>query len=512
MCTGAKTAASLGRRSVPDLTAHPDGTQGASGEPITRDATGEEVYSTLYSIRESPVTKGVIWAGSNDGVISVTRDDGKTWKTVTPQGLEPGGRVQNIEPSPHKAGTAYVALYRYLLGDFQPYIYATDNYGATWTRLTDGTNGIAKDEPTRVVREDPEVAGLLYAGTEFGIYISFDKGKNWQSFQMNLPVTPVTDIKIAHHDLILSTQGRSFWILDNLTPLRQLNEKVASAKMFLFKPRDAVRTVRHYSGEGGGSRGGSGSPQYPEAGAEIDYYLADAASKDLKLEILDGKGTVVRKFAVVAASNGPSAETSEAGAGGGDDEEGPPMRGRVASLNTSKGMHRFTWDLRYPGPWQSSRRPEGPNGPVAVPGKYQVRLSDGDWSSTQPLTVIEDPRITKAGVTTADLQEQFAHNVRVRDLVSDVNHAVANLKAAQAEAKKRSETEKLAKLDELASHLITPAIRYSKPELQTHITYLYSLTNATDQKIGKDAVERYWVLRKEMDQRIKELNAVTGAK
>ena len=492
----------------PDLTAHPDGTQGASGEPITRDSTGEEVYSTLYSIRESPLRKGLIWAGSNDGVISVTRDDGKTWKTVTPSGLEPGGRVQNIEPSPHKAGTAYVAIYRYLLGDFQPYIYRTDDYGATWTRLTDCMNGIAKDEPTRVVREDPDVAGLLYAGTEFGIYLSFDNGKNWQSFQMNLPVTPVTDIKIAHDDLILSTQGRSFWILDNLTVLRQLNQKVASSKMFLFKPREAVRTVRHFSGEGGGSAGGSGAPQYPEAGAQIDYYLADGASKDLKLEILDSKGTVVRKFAVTAQNAAPA----DAGENGGGDEEEGPLRGRpVASLNASAGMHRFTWDLRYPGPWQSDRRPEGPNGPTAVPGKYQVRLSAGGWSSTQPFTVIEDPRITKAGVTTADLQEQFNQTVRVRELVSEVNHLVAELRAAQAEAKKNSDTAKLANLKDLASDLITPAIRYSKPELQTHITYLYSLTSGTDQKIGKDAVERYQVLRKELDQRAKELKALLGS-
>ncbi|HYM22777.1 MAG TPA: hypothetical protein VEU08_06205, partial [Vicinamibacterales bacterium] len=176
----------------PDLTAFPPGEpQEASGTPITRDATGEEVYSTLYTIRESPVQKGVIWTGSNDGPIYVTRDDGKTWTNVTPKDLAPGGRVQNIEPSPHRAGTAYAAIYRFLLGDFAPYIYRTDDYGKTWTRLTDGNNGIAPDEPTRVVREDPDRAGLLYAGTEFGMYISFDNGANWQSFQLNLPHTPV---------------------------------------------------------------------------------------------------------------------------------------------------------------------------------------------------------------------------------------------------------------------------------------------------------------------------------
>src|SRR6185436_4529213 len=154
-------------------------------------------------------------------------------------GLPPGGRVQNIEPSPHRAGAAYAAIYRYLLGDFAPYIYRTEDFGKTWTRLTDGANGIAKDEPTRVVREDPDRAGLLYAGTEFGIYISFDNGGRWQPFQMNLPVTPVTDIKVAHKDLVIATQGRSFWILDNLTPLHQIDSKVTTAAATLFAPKVA---------------------------------------------------------------------------------------------------------------------------------------------------------------------------------------------------------------------------------------------------------------------------------
>src|SRR5450432_124881 len=221
----------------PDLTAHPDGTQGASGEPITRDATGEEIYSTVYAIRESTVQKGVIWSGSNDGPVYVTRDDGKTWTDVTPKDLLPGGRVQNIEASPHRAATAYIAVYRFLLGDFAPYIYRTDDYGKSWIRLTDGKNGIAADEPTRVVREDPDRAGLLYAGTEVGMYVSFDNGAHWQSFQMNLPVTPITDIRVAHQDLIVSTQGRSFWILDNLTPLHQLNERNVTSPALLFAPR-----------------------------------------------------------------------------------------------------------------------------------------------------------------------------------------------------------------------------------------------------------------------------------
>jgi len=489
-------------RISPDLTANPPGApQAASGEPITRDATGEEVYSTLYAIRESPVQKGLIWTGANDGPIYVTRNGGETWRNVTPPGLPPGGRVQNIDPSPHRAGTAYAAIYRCLLGDFAPYIYRTDDFGKTWTRLTDGANGIAADEPTRVVREDPNRAGLLYAGTEFGLYVSFDNGARWEPLQLNLPVTPVTDIKVAHKDLVVSTQGRSFWILDNLTPLHQLSDAVSTSQTFLFAPREAVRTVPR--GGGGGGRGSR--IQYPVAGAAIDYYLASAPAGDITLEVLDSAGKVVRRFSSAAASEDPAPAFDTAAA---DEEEGGGFRVRSGPtrLDKSPGMHRFTWDLRYPGPWMSAARPEGPNGPMGVPGKYSVRLTNGAFTSTEPLTVIEDPRLTAAGVTAADLGEQFEHNLRVRDLVSDANKAVARLRAALPSASGNTK----ASLNELASHLITPAIRYSKPELLTHITYLYSLSSATDQKIGRDAIERYDVLRKELDQRVAELNKILG--
>jgi photosystem II stability/assembly factor-like uncharacterized protein len=484
------------QRLSPDLTAHPPGSQGASGEPITRDATGEEVYSTLYSIRESPVKKGVIWTGSNDGLVSVTQDDGKTWKNVTPPDLAPGGRIQNIEPSPHQAATAYVALYRYLLGDFAPYIYRTDNYGKTWTRLTDGTNGIAKDEPTRVVREDPERAGLLYAGTEFGMYVSFDNGFHWQSFQLNLPFTPITDIKLAHGDLILSTQGRSFWILDDLSPLRDLPPTGRSA--YLFKPRIAIRTPPHFSGEGGGMKGGSGDPEYPAAGAMIDYYLQNDSQGDITIDILDSAGKTVKSFSSVQLASEKSPTEAS-------DEESDRPRHIPAVLEKTAGMHRFTWDLRYPGPWLSEKRPIGSNGPMVVPGRYSVKLTVGPWTATRPLQLMEDPRVTRAGVTTADLEQQFDLAGKVEEMVSQVNHAVSQVKGAQ---KKLANGDQLTKLNDLASHLITPAVRYSKPELATQITYLYSLTTGADQRLGQDATDRYAVLRRELDQLLQQLKSI----
>ena len=489
----------------PDLTAFPQGEpQEASGRPITRDATGEEVYSTLYAIRESAVTKGVIWTGSNDGLFWVTKDDGKTWTNVTPKDLPPGGRVQNIEPGVSKAGTAYYAYYRFLLGDFAPYIYKTDDYGKTWKRLTDGTNGIAKDEPVRVVREDPDRAGLLYAGTEFGMYVSFDGGGHWQSLQLNLPNTPVTDMKLTRKELVLSTQGRSFWVLDNLTPLHQTTTIVSGAAAYLYTPKTAYRMKIRASG---GMGRGVGA-QYPAAGAQIDYFLGTAPA-DITLDVLDAAGKTIRSFssAGAAVADAPAAAPA-------DDEDGGGFRGPrgPVRLDKSAGMHRLTWDLRYPGPWANANNPEGPNGPMAVPGKYAVRLTVGSYTSTQPLTLVEDPRITKDGITTADLAAQFSHNMKVRDLVSDANRNASRLR--QAQQRLRSATgaaaDTLSKLNGVAAKLFTPSIRYSKPELLTHIQYLYSATNSADQKPGKDAMQRAGVLRKELDVIVKELDRLLG--
>jgi hypothetical protein len=359
-----------------------------------------------------------------------------------------------------------------------------------------------------VVREDPARAGLLYAGTEFGMYVSFDNGAHWQSLQLNLPNTPVTDMKFAGDDLVLSTQGRGFWILDNLTPLHQVNERTLSAAGTLFAPRDAIRTPAR-----GGGRGAL--IQYPFAGAQIDYYLNAAPPGDLVMEIVDPAGKVVRKFtsSTGTAPGAPAADSDGAAGGGGEDagEGGFRVRSGPTRLDKTPGMHRFTWDLRYPGPWMSATRPEGPNGPMEVPGRYSVRLTAETFTSTQQFNVVEDPRVTKAGVTLDQLREQFDHNMRVLALVNDVNHAVAQVRAAQTAMRGNpAEAAKLARLNALAARLITPPIRYSKPELQTHITYLYSLTNATDQRVGQDAIDRYAELRKELDDRLAELHAIIG--
>jgi len=475
----------------PDLTAHPSCCQGASGEPITRDVTGEEFYSTLYAIAESPLEKGVIWVGSNDGPFHVTRNNGKTWTDVTPKDLLPGGRVQYIEPSPHRRGSAYYAVYRWLLGDYQPYIYRTDDYGKTWTRLTDGKNGIPADWPTRVVREDPNREGLLYAGTEFGIFISFDNGAHWQSFQLNLPNVPVSDIKLYRNDLIVSTQGRAFWILDNISSLHQLTPQVSTADAHLFKPRDGYRTRVN-----------------PTAlGPTIEYYLPSAPNGAVTVEILDAKGAVINSYNSDAA-----ATTGRGGRGGGagaaetqtEDPDAAPTRRfgppppRVTKL---AGLNRVTWDVR------------NKEGVTLPPGQYQARLKIGDQTLTEPVNVLIDPRVAEDGVTVADLQEQFEHNMRVRQMVNDVNQIAARVRDAQTKLRNASTTNGDAGtlLSAIAARLFAEPVRYGKPGLQAHITYLASMTANVDQKIGRDAIERYAVLRKDLDAIRAEVDRALGS-
>ena len=491
----------------PDLTANdPKLRNAVSGEPITRDMTGEEVYPTLYSIRESPVQRGLIWTGSNDGPFYVTRDNGATWTNVTPKDLPPGGRVAMIEPSPRRAGTAYYAVYRYLLGDFQPYIYRTDDYGKSWTRLTTGSNGIPNDNPTRVVREDPDRAGLLYAGTEFGMFISFDDGAHWQPFEQNLPVVPINDIKVFRKDLLVATQGRSFWIVDDLTPLHQATAQVVAAPVTLFRPRDAYR-IRYQSGSGFGRGRGPSAPQYPPPGAMIDFYLGQPPTGPVTLDVLDETGKLVRSYSSEAAA------AAEATTPGSEEDEEAPRRVRPAPrVPKEQGLNRFTWDLAYPGPRDGSGR-VGSNGPTAVPGRYQVRLTANGATQTQPLVLREDPRVAKDRVTLADLRDQFDHNMRVRDLVSDVNRAVARVREARGRLREGAgaAADTLGKLRALEAKLVTPPVRYSTPALQAHITYLYGMTSQADQRVGRDAKERYVVLRRELDGVIAQLNQLLGS-
>jgi photosystem II stability/assembly factor-like uncharacterized protein len=468
----------------PDLTARPSCCQGASGEPITRDVTGEEFYSTLYAIAESPLEKGVIWTGSNDGPFHVTRDNGKTWTNVTPKDLPEGGRVQYIDPSPHRKGSAYYAVYRWLLGDYQPYLYRTDDYGKTWTRLTDGKNGIPADWPTRVVREDPNREGLLYAGTEFGMFISFDNGGHWQSFQLNLPNVPVTDIKLHRNDLIVSTQGRAFWIIDNISSLHQV---AATTDVRLFKPRDGYRT----------------RVAPANLGPAIEYYLPSAPTGAVTIDVLDAKGAVINSY----NSDAPATTGRGRGPGGGEaapeDPDAPAARRfgpPPPRVTKNAGLNRVVWDVR------------NKEGVVLPPGRYQARLKVGSSTFTEGFNVLIDPRVAEDGVTVADLQGQYEHNMRMRELVNGVNQLVARVRDAQTKLRNTSTTDSdmSAKVNAIAAKLLTEPVRYGKPGLQAHITYLASMTANVDQKIGRDAIERYAVLKKEFDALQAEADRVLG--
>ena len=481
----------------PDLTWNPpERQQRASGEPITIDVTGEETYSTLYAIRESPLKAGLIWTGANDGPFYVTRDNGVTWKNVTPANQPPGCRVQNIEPSPHRVASAYYAVLCYQLGDFKPYIWRTDDYGASWKLLTTGTNGIPSDFPTRVVREDPEREGLLYAGTEFGMFVSFDNGGTWHSLQLNLPVTPVTDMKVHRGDLALSTQGRAFWILDDLAPLRQMSDAITSSGAHLLAPRDAYR-LRYNSRFGGaeGNHESSSDPQYPPEGAMIDYWLPVAAGP-VRIDVLAPNGSLVRSFSSEAPATAVTSATSSPAAVG------------AQRLTRNAGLNRFVWNLEYPGPWSPSPRQNGRNGPLAAPGKYTVRMNYATSAELRTLNVPADPRVVQDGVGADVMKEQLAHSLRVRDLLSDVNGVVADLAAFRQRVPAGSDARK--RIGDIESVLLTPPVRYSKPGLQSHIQYLYSETTGADQKVGHDAIDRYKVLRAQLDsvkKQITELHA-----
>ena len=478
----------------PDLTAFTPETQVVSGEPITIDVTGEEHFSVIYEIQESPHERGVIWVGSNDGPIHLTRDNGATWTDVTPPDLGPYGRVQTIEVSPHRPAKAYASILRYQMGDFEPYAYRTTDYGTTWTRITTGTNGIPNDFPVRVVREDPDREGLLYAGTEFGMFISFDDGSHWQPFQQNLPVTPVTDIKVADKDLVLSTMGRGFWILYDVTPLHELSAEVATAEAHLFRVKDPYRLRARTN-----ANPGPDEPQYPAPGANLDYYLPADADDPVVLDILDATGDLVRRFSSAESAANPSPpglsqdEWSLAGVG-------------TAVLPDTPGMHRVAWDLRHPGPWSATAAQSGRRGPMVPPGSYRARLTVGAWTESVSFDVKMDPRVTDEGwVTEADVRAQVELALDARDALSNARLAVVRLD--EAETAKPGH----AGLAAIRGALVTAPVRYSRPMLVDQLSYLYSNLDTADQRPGKDAVDRYQELRTALETHVAALRAIVGS-
>ncbi|MDA0244214.1 MAG: glycosyl hydrolase [Chloroflexi bacterium] len=420
----------------PDLTYADPETLKPSGGPLTYDTAGAEMYATIFAFAECPHEQGVLWAGSDDGLIHLSKDGGQNWTNVTPPDMAKFTQVTMIEPSAHHKGTVYVTAARHKMGDYAPYVYKTSDYGQTWTLLT---NGLPADDFCRVVRCDPSRDGLLYVGTELGVYVSFNDGANWQSLQANLPVSPVYDMVIKENDLVVATHGRSFWILDDLTQLHQLHDELLANDKFLLRPRDHVRLPNALFGDAFGGEAGKNYPMsgfgvpatfvqkkddYGQTeitvldggedlpnGVFIRYYTAEKPEGEVKLAILDEAGELIREY----TSTKP--------------EKKEDMKQPVVPAEA--GMNAFFWNMRYP----DAVEVKGVDlfrmaGPLAPPGNYQVRLTIGDWSATHPFALLPDPRVT---ATAEDFAAQFALLQQIYAKLNETHTAVNNIRDLKAQ-------------------------------------------------------------------------------
>lgn len=395
----------------PDLTRNDKEKQKSSGGLITKDNTSVEYYCTIFALAESFQNPNTLWVGTDDGLVQITKDGGINWENITPKEMSEWSLISMIEASTIDSGTAYIAVDRHELDDFKPYIYKTENYGKSWKKIT---NGLPDNTFVRVVREDPKRRGLLYAGTETGVFVSFDDGSNWQSLKLNLPVVPIHDMVVKEDDLVLATHGRAFWILDDLTPLHQINDDIAKSDVFLFKPQDAYRM-------GGGSFRGGYIGENPPNGSVIYYYFKQKPKEEVILEFLDDKGNLIKKF------------TSKAKEVPESREPGRFRRDGIQRMKIEAGMNRFIWNMRYPDAdrvpgavlWGGTLR-----GSVAVPGAYQVRLTVGEKSKTQSWEWKKNPRLS---TTQEEFQEQFDFLIRIRDKITDVNRAINRLRSVKSQ-------------------------------------------------------------------------------
>lgn len=420
----------------PDLTRNDPTKLGSSGGPITKDNTSVEYYCTIFAFAESPHEAGVLWAGSDDGLVHVSRDGGANWTNVTPRDLPEWAQINSVEVDPHRPGGLYLAATRYKSNDFKPYLFHTTDYGQTWTAIH---NGIDRKHFTRVLRADPVRPGLLYAGTERGMYLSLDDGRNWQPFQLNLPIVPITDLTIKDNDLIVATQGRSFYVLDDLTPLQQWQASIVTAPAFLWQPRPAYRVRGGGSGQATRTAGAN-----PRPGVTLRFYLQQLPSESVTLEILDPQGRVARRYS--------NAE---------------PRAAETLPLSLQVGLNTVHWDLQYPGAetfpgmilWGG-----GTGGPRAVPGTYTARLKQTASADASPATtgdaaaeaaatpavetvlteVSFEVRMDPRGSATAeDLQAQFDLLIEIRDKLTETHRAINTIR--QLRPQLESWREKLAK-------------------------------------------------------------------
>ena len=386
----------------PDLTRNDPSTLGSSGGPITKDNTGVEYYATIFAVNESKQEDGLIWTGSDDGLVHVTKDGGKNWTNVTPKKMPEWMMVNCIEIDPFTKGGAYIVGTKYKSGDYLPYIYKTENYGKTWKQIT---NGIGAEDFTRALRADPKRKGLLYAGTERGMYISFDDGANWQKFQLNLPIVPITDLAIKNNNLIAATQGRSFWMIDDLTPIHQLTNSIIKEDVILFKPQDS------YAMSGGNGRTSKTAGTNHPGGVAINYFIKEKGDKELvSLKVYDSNNVLIKTF-----STEPNKDKKE------------------AELTLENGNNIFYWNMMYPGAekvkgmilWWASL-----NGPMALPGNYKVTLTVGETSKSQNFTILKNP-ISETTLADATAQFNFINDINTK--VTEIHKALKNVKKVRVQ-------------------------------------------------------------------------------
>ena len=396
----------------PDLTRNDKSKQQDSGGPITKDQATVEYYDVIFSLAESPKQEGLLWAGTDDGLVQLTRDAGKTWTNVTPKEIPEWSMVSLIEASPFDAGTAYVAVDAHKLDNFKPYIFKTSDFGKTWTKMT---TGLPDNSYVHAVREDPARKGLLYAGTETGIWVSFDDGSHWQSLQLNLPTTPVHDLILHNKDLVVATHGRAFWVLDDVSPLRQLSASIASEEAHLFTPATATRTRMGHL-----NRRRYPFAENPPDGAFLYYYLKNDPKEPVKLELLDAQGKTVRSFTSEEKKEQKPAEEWE------KDEE-------AEHIPAKSGLNLFAWNLRYESPMKipAAVYDSGePTGPLVLPGAYQARLTVAGKAVTAPFEVQMDPRVT---TSLDDLRKQLDLMLKMRDRQDEMNKTILAIRDLRAQ-------------------------------------------------------------------------------
>jgi photosystem II stability/assembly factor-like uncharacterized protein len=475
-----------------DLTRNDPSKLGPSGGPITKDNTAVEYYCTIFAIAESPYEKDLILAGSDDGLLHVTRDGGKKWDKLSVAGMPEWTMINCVEFTPHEKGAAYIATTSYKSGDSKPYLFKTKDYGKTWTKITDG---IDPTHFTRVVRADLKRKGLLYAGTEFGMYISFDDGASWKPFQLNLPIVPINDLTIKNDNLIAATQGRSFWLIDDLTPLHQLNETIGASEVHLYKPMPSYRM-------NGGQAGRRGQPKtegvnHPN-GVMIHYFLKDTTKATASLEILEMDGKLIKKFATK-----------------------PDKKLKEEEMKIKPGMNRFVWNMRYADAegfdglimWAASL-----TGPKAMPGTYKAKLTVNGKSQETEFEILKDPRTSG---TVADIKAQFDFSIAVRDKLSETHKAIKKIRTAREQINRVTEPmkgkEEMKDVNEMAKSILDDMKKIEETLYQTKnksgqdpLNYPVRLNNklgALNSEVdGSDfkPTEQVKVVQKEITEKIDE--------